>query len=106
MLGAIAVAALAGGAGAAVGATLARLVGRTHARHLAEHLGRGGLLLWVRTHDARHEEIALDLLKRHGGDHVHLHVLPPAGAGALSARIARACGSAARRAPRCGACHR
>jgi hypothetical protein len=76
MLGAIAVAALAGGAGAAVGATLARLVGRTHARHLAEHLGRGGLLLWVRTHDARHEEIALDLLKRHGGDHVHLHVLP------------------------------
>ena len=45
------------------------------ARHLAEHLGRGGLLLWVRTHDARHEEIALDLLKRHGGDHAHLHVL-------------------------------
>ena len=77
LLGAVAVAALAGGAGAGVGAVLAGLVGRAHARHLDEHIRRGGLLLWVRTHDAAHEEAALDILKRCGGEHVHLHVMPP-----------------------------
>ena len=76
MLGAVAIAALAGGAGAAAGSALARLVGKEHARHINEHLGRGGLLLWVRTRDSEHEETALAILRRHSGEHVHLHVLP------------------------------
>lgn len=76
LLGAIAVAAIAGGAGAMIGAGLARLIGKEHAKHLDEHLRHGGLLLWVRTHDEEHERAALEILRRNSGDHVHLHVLP------------------------------
>lgn len=74
LLGAVAVAAIAGGAGAAVGATLAKLIGSTHAKHLGEHLGHGGLILWVRTHDIEHEAKALEILRRRGDD-VHLHTM-------------------------------
>lgn len=77
LLGAIAVAAVAGGAGATVGAVLARFVGSAHARHLDEHLRHGGLLLWVRTHDTEHERKALEILRRHSGDDVHLHTMTP-----------------------------
>jgi hypothetical protein len=77
LLGAIAIAALAGGAGAAVGALLARLVGHEHAKHLNEHLDRGGVLLWVRTHGPEQEKAAVNILLRHGGEDVHLHTLPP-----------------------------
>ena len=77
LLGAVAVAAVAGGAGATVGAVLAKLIGNAHARHIDEHLSHGGLLLWVRTHDAEHEEKALAILRRHSGDDVHLHTLTP-----------------------------
>ncbi len=77
LLGAVAVAAIAGGAGATVGAALAKLIGSAHAKHIDEHLRHGGLLLWVRTHDAEHEERALDVLRRHSGDDVHLHTMTP-----------------------------
>ena len=72
---AIAVAALAGGTGAALGGGLARLVGREHARHMQQHIEHGGLLLWVRTNGADHERVALEVLTRHGGEDVHLHIL-------------------------------
>lgn len=78
LLGAIAVAAVAGSAGAVAGSALAHMVGNDHAHTLNEQLSHGGVLLWVRTHDAEHERMALDVLSRHGGDHVHLHILPPA----------------------------
>lgn len=78
LLGAIAVAAVAGGAGATVGAVLARFVGNAHARHIDEHLRHGGLLLWVRTHDRAHEQKALAILGRHSGADVHLHTMAPA----------------------------
>ena len=77
LLGAIAVAAAAGGAGAALGSTLAKLVGSTHAKHLNEHLNHGGMLLWVRTHDGEHETVAVELLRRHGAEDVHLHTMQP-----------------------------
>ena len=64
------------GGGAAVGAWLAHIVGSRHAAALEQHLHHGGLLLWVRTHDARHEQLALEILDRHGGRDVHLHTLP------------------------------
>lgn len=73
LLGAVAVAAVAGGTGAAVGATLAKLIGSTHAKHMDEHIAHGGLLLWVRTHDVEHEAKALEILRRQGGEDVHLH---------------------------------
>ena len=69
--------AIAGGAGAAVGATLAMFIGHTHAKHLEQHLRHGGLLLWVRTHDADHENKALEILSRHSGEDVHLHTMTP-----------------------------
>jgi hypothetical protein len=78
LLAGVAMAAIAGGAGTTVGAALAKIVGHEHAKHLNEHLDRGGLLLWVRTHDAEAEREALDVLRRHSGEDVHLHQLPSA----------------------------
>lgn len=77
LLGATAVAAIAGGAGASLGAFLAGLVGREHARHLDEHICNGGLLLWVRTSDREREQAAIEILNRCGAEDVHLHDLPP-----------------------------
>jgi hypothetical protein len=76
LLSAIAVAAIAGGAGGLVGAALARLIGQTHAKHLDQHLQRGGLLLWVRARDAEHANMALEILHRHSAHDVHLHEIP------------------------------
>ena len=76
LLGAIAAAAIAGGAGGLVGAALARLIGHEHGKHLDQHLQRGGLLLWIRTRDAEHAEKALEILRRHTADSVHLHDIP------------------------------
>jgi hypothetical protein len=78
LAGAIAGAALAGGAGGLVGSALAALVGDRHARDLQDHLDHGGLLLWVRTRDSQHEKRAVDILKKHSGGDVHLHTLPAA----------------------------
>lgn len=76
LLGAVAAAAIAGGAGGLVGAALARHIGHEHARHLDQHLQRGGLLLWVRARDPEHAEKALKILQRHTDDDVHLHDIP------------------------------
>ena len=78
LLAGVAIAAIAGGAGATVGAALGGIVGHEHAKHLNEHLNRGGLLLWVRTRDVEAEKKALDVLRRHSGEDAHLHPLPSA----------------------------
>ena len=77
LLGVVAVAAVAGGTGGGIGAALAGFIGREHARHIEEHIRDGGLILWVRTPDAEHEQAALDILAEHGGEHVRLHAMPP-----------------------------
>ena len=69
---AIAAAALAGGTGGLIGSVLAKWVGHHHARYLHEQLERGGLLLWVRTSDPGDEPRALEILRRHAADCVHL----------------------------------
>ena len=69
---------IAGGGGATVGTALAGIVGHEHAKHLNEHLDRGGLLLWVRTRDVEAETKALDVSRRHSGQDVHLHPAPSA----------------------------
>jgi hypothetical protein len=71
-------AAAAGGAGGLIGVALSKLIEDHHARYLQEQLDRGGLLLWVRTPDAEHENRAVDILKRHSADDVHVHELPDA----------------------------
>ena len=75
LLAQIAVAAVAGGAGAAVGATRAIVIRNVHAKHLEQHLRHGGLLLWVRTHNAAHEKKSLEILSHHSGEDVHLHTM-------------------------------
>lgn len=74
---ALAAATLAGGAGALVGTILAKIVGDHHAEHLRGQLAHGGLLLWVRTRDAAHERRAVEILKKHSGQDVHVHSIPP-----------------------------
>ena len=78
MAAAILGAALAGGAGGLIGGILAKLVGDHHAHHLQEQLEHGGLLLWVRTWDAGHQQRAVDILKKHSGREVHVHAIPAA----------------------------
>ena len=73
---ALGAAALAGGAGGLIGSVLAKLVGDRHARHLQEHIERGGLLLWVRTWKPEDEARATEILTRHSGVQVHVHGLP------------------------------
>ena len=73
---AIAAAALAGGGSGLVGGWLAQFLGQDHAASLQEQLERGGLLLWVHVRDQEREERALEILKRAGGTHVHVHELP------------------------------
>jgi hypothetical protein len=73
MLTAIAGAVVAGGAGAGIGALLAKLVGDRHAQHLQDQIERGGLLLWVRTPDEEHQKKATEILERCGGRDVHVH---------------------------------
>lgn len=75
-LAVIAGAALAGGAGGLIGSALAKRLGNHHAQYLQEQIVRGGLLLWVRTHDPASEERAVAILRRYSGDKVHVHMLP------------------------------
>jgi len=72
----IAAAAVAGGAGGAIGSVLAKLVGDEHASRIQEQLDHGGLLLWVRTRDKDHEKKATAILSKHSGHDVHIHTLP------------------------------
>lgn len=73
---AIAAAAVAGGTGGLIGSILAGLLGEWHAHRVQEQLDRGGVLLWVRTRDADHEQSAVEILKRHTGRDVHVHEVP------------------------------
>ena len=59
--------------GGLVGGALAALVGKEHADNIQEQLDRGGLLVWVRTPSEADEKRAVDILKRHKADDVHLH---------------------------------
>ena len=72
----IAAATLAGGTGGLIGLVLAKWVGNHHAHYLQEQIDRGGLLLWVRTWNAADEKCAVEILKKHSGDEVHVHALP------------------------------
>jgi len=66
---------LVGGAGGLVGSILAKWLGDNHAHYLQTQIDRGGLLLWVRTRDAKAEDRATDILKRHSSRDVHVHTL-------------------------------
>ena len=73
-----AAAAIGGGVGGLFGASLAKLIGDRHARHIEEQLKHGGLLLWVRVRDAEREKRAVEILSRRSGRDVHVHEGMPA----------------------------
>ena len=73
---AIAGAAIAGGGGGLLGSIAANFIGKAHADNLQAQLDKGGLLLWVRTADAGEEQRALEILRKHGAEAVHIHALP------------------------------
>lgn len=62
-----------GGIGAMVGAALAALLARHHAKNIAGQVADGGLLLWVRTRSPELETRALDIMSKNAADHVHSH---------------------------------
>ena len=72
----LAAAAVAGGAGGVLGSVLSKWLGDSEGKHLTTQLENGGILLWVNTRDAAHEQKALDIMTRHSGRDVHIHVLP------------------------------
>ena len=76
LAGAVVAAALAGGAGAAAGSVFAKLLEYHHADYLDEQLGRGGLLLWVRTRSPERETRAVEILGKHSAHDVHVHDIP------------------------------
>ncbi len=63
----------AAGAGAALGAVFARMIGRRHADYIEKQLDHGGILLWVRTWDLQDETTATRILKAHSAHDVHIH---------------------------------
>jgi hypothetical protein len=67
--------AAAGGGGGLIGAALALFLEHRHANQLQAQLDRGGLLLWVRTPAPEDERRAVDILRFHGADDVHVHDL-------------------------------
>jgi len=62
-----------------LGSILAKWVGDHHAHHLQVQLDHGGLLLWVRTWNAKDEKRASEILAKHSGRDVHVHTLPVPG---------------------------
>ena len=77
IVAALVAATLIGGAGGIVGALLAKWLGDNHAHYLQTQIEHGGLLLWVRTRDAKAEQRAVDILKRHSSHNVHVHTSSP-----------------------------
>ncbi|WP_199288224.1 hypothetical protein [Henriciella mobilis] len=61
------------GAGAAVGAVLARFVDKQHVDFIDTQLEHGGILLWVRTWTPEDERTATDILKAAGARDIHIH---------------------------------
>lgn len=59
--------------GAGIGGAATFMLRRRIMNNINEKIRKGGLLLWVRTGGPNREKIALDILKRNGGRHVHIH---------------------------------
>lgn len=69
----VAAVAIGGSPAAVIGTLLARRVGKHHKAYYADQIRRGGILMWVRTRDKEHEDLAVNILKGHSGRDVHVH---------------------------------
>lgn len=69
--------ALAGGiAGALLGGLVARMLRDHYKKDLDRQMRQGGLVLWVRIFDLAKWEKVRNIMRRHGGQFVHLHHIP------------------------------
>lgn len=69
----LAAVALGGGGGAAIGMGIVTMLGHRMDENVLRQIDQGGLILWVRTPDAEHEAIALDIMRKHGAHHIQIH---------------------------------
>ncbi|MGQ3486971.1 hypothetical protein [Roseovarius pacificus] len=69
----VAAIAIGGGPSAVIGTLLARRVNQRHKEYYNDQIRHGGILMWVRTRDKEHEDLAVKILKGHSGRDVHLH---------------------------------
>lgn len=76
LLAAIMAATAAGAGGGLIGAILAQIIGKHHADYIQDQINHGGLVLWVTTEDAEHEQSAVAILKKHSAHDVHIHNIP------------------------------
>jgi hypothetical protein len=76
---AVAGALAAGLTGAAIGELLEKTKATPHSEAFSRALENGAVLLWVRVENAARAEDARALLKRHGGEDIHLHERPTRG---------------------------
>jgi hypothetical protein len=67
--------AIGAGTGAAVGGVLAQLLENHFNKDIEEQILRGGMLLWVHADDEAQEELACEILRRHGAEGVRVHTL-------------------------------
>jgi len=52
---------------------LAKLVGKHHSDYLQKQIEQGGLLLWVNTTEPKYEKRAVEILRKHSAQDVHIH---------------------------------
>jgi hypothetical protein len=65
--------AMGGGATGLIGSVLAQILHERHAKQLQSQIDKGGLVLWVNLRNETQEQHALDILKRHEAEDVHVH---------------------------------
>jgi len=70
LLGAVAVGSI---IGALVGGAGVYAINNKITKRINRQISKGGLLLWVQTPDPEKEKTALDILRKQGGQHVHIH---------------------------------
>jgi hypothetical protein len=63
-------------AGAAFGVLADILLWHKFKSESDQQIKKGGLILWVRTPDAEREELAQDIMQKHGAKEVHIHSFP------------------------------
>ena len=69
----ISAAVIGGLSGGTLGAMLTKLLGDRYNRHIEQQIGKGGLLLWVRTPDEEREEMAHRTMITNNAYNVHVH---------------------------------
>lgn len=67
---------LGGAAGALLAGAVVSGFTNRHRRHIHDQVAHGGMVMWVRTPDKKREDLACDILTRHGATHVRVHDMP------------------------------